>query len=75
MIRPRQGSRMVMNTGKPKSRINAEEVVQDEPLSPSQTSQAALTGPTNPPVSYALAQALRGFGQIAKHSRLLPKHF
>lgn len=70
-----QGSRMVMGTGKPKSRINAEEVVQDEPLSPSQTSQTALTGPTNPPVSYTLAQALRGFGQITKYSRVLPKHF
>lgn len=50
-----------MDTGKPQSQINAEEVIQDEPLSPSQTSQAALTGPTNPPVSYTLAQALEGF--------------
>lgn len=64
-----------MDTGNPKSRINAEEGVQDEPLSPSQTSQAALTGPTNPPVSYTLARALGSFGWIAKHSRVLPKHF
>lgn len=64
-----------MDTGKPKSWINAEEAVQDEPLSPSQTRQTALTGPTNPSVSYTLAPALRGFGQITKHSRVLLKRF